>query len=102
VTFTGDWASGSYKGECGLDEYVAGYARDPGGRVSKILCCSGTHLEHLGCVAEDLYAGDARESTAEGDWSPSFHKAECAPGRYVAGVASTDLEGTRSILCCSP
>jgi hypothetical protein len=102
VTFTGDWASGLYKGECALDEYVSGYARDPSGRVSKILCCGGAHLEHLGCVTQDLYGGDARESTSEGDWSPGFNKAECAPGRYVAGIASSEVSGTRAILCCSP
>jgi hypothetical protein len=102
TTSTGDWAPGLSKGECGVDEYVSGYARDPSGRVSKILCCSGSGLHHAGCAAEGLFSGDARESMVEGDWSPSFHKAECAPGRYVAGVASSELDGVRAILCCSP
>jgi hypothetical protein len=36
----GDWASGSYKGQCSDTEYVAGIAQR-NGSASALLCCSG-------------------------------------------------------------
>ncbi|MDQ3234694.1 MAG: glycoside hydrolase family 5 protein [Pseudobdellovibrionaceae bacterium] len=35
----GDWAASSYKGQCGDQDYVAGYAHK-GGRVQALLCCT--------------------------------------------------------------
>jgi hypothetical protein len=51
-----------------------------------------------------MSSSQGRESgVTSGDWDFGYYKAECGPGRYIAGVGSNSgTTGTHSILCCSP
>ncbi len=54
------------------------------------------------CAARFFVNSDSRESTSRGDWDYGYVKGECAPGRYVKGVARYgDLEAA-AVFCCSP
>jgi hypothetical protein len=103
VTSTGDWDVGFPKGECGVDEYVAGVAQRPNGALDSLLCCQGL-VQHANCTPRYQLNGDSREDTYTSDWDNSYVKMECGPGRYVAGVArntrSGQPGGPDAILCC--
>jgi hypothetical protein len=103
-TSTGDWDSGFVKGECGWGEYVAGVSQRPDGLLDSILCCQG-RVAKTSCAPLYNYAGDWREDTSTGDWDNSYYKLECAPGRWVAGVARNTRPGQPggpdAVLCCN-
>jgi hypothetical protein len=103
-TATGDWDPNFYKGECAQDGYVVGIGAPASGVVDALLCCTGHNISHANCATVSMYSDDAVEpGVTSGDWDPNYHKGECGPGRYVAGVAvNKDTLGTHSILCCSP
>ncbi len=103
TTSTGDWDYGFVKGECGTNEYVAGVSQRPGGYIDSILCCPG-NVSHANCSPRYNWAGDSRESTANGDWDYGFVKMECGPNRYAAGIARNSRPGQPggpdALLCC--
>jgi hypothetical protein len=103
TTLTGDWDYGFPKGECGVNEYIAGVSQRPGGYVDSILCCPGS-VSHASCAPRYNWAGDSRESTATGDWDYGFVKMECGAGRYAAGLARNTRPGQPggpdALLCC--
>jgi hypothetical protein len=103
TTATGDWDPGFPKGECGVNEYVAGVSQRTNGFVDSILCCAGA-VSHAACTAHAFHSGDSRENPAVGDWDYGFNKADCGPGRFVAGVSrntrSLQYSGANSLLCC--
>jgi hypothetical protein len=102
TTSTGDWAPGSYKGECAENEVVAGVAQTPQGTVNAVLCCPG-QVAHGNCSAMPFERSDAREwsDPTDDDWDPGYFKGECGPNRYVAGVSrNATTSGVHSILCC--
>jgi hypothetical protein len=99
---TGDWDTGFNKGECAGDEYVAGVSQFTNGPLHSILCCKG-RVAHNACGALTFAAGDAGEPSLSSNWDNGFNKAECGPGRYMAGVSRDRQSGAgNSILCCSP
>jgi MYXO-CTERM domain-containing protein len=100
TTATGDWDVGYNKGECAVGEYVAGVSQAAGGALKSILCCKGA-VTHASCAAMKFSAGNARESTASGDWDFGYDKGECGAGRYVAGASQQVGSGqAHAILCC--
>lgn len=86
TTATGDWDPGYYKGECGLNEFVAGVAQSTAHEISAVLCCPG-NVAHTSCVARVFDGQDSRESSASGDWDADNWKGECGPGRYAGGLS---------------
>ncbi|PJZ68120.1 glycosyl hydrolase family 5 [Leptospira perolatii] len=61
----GDFANGSYKGQCGEDEYVAGVAQRDG-NASALLCCSVTRYFNLKNRSSGLCADIPNGNTADG------------------------------------
>ncbi len=102
TTFTGDWAPNFIKGECAPNEFVAGVSQSTSGQLHALLCCPGS-VAHNACSTVAFSGGDARESSASGDWDSGYRKGECGPGRYVGGVSRYISGGApHAILCCSP
>ena len=101
-TSTGDWASGYYKGECGLSEVVVGVS-DMNGAVHDLRCApKGGTVSSVSCNTRNVGSGDDRGRTSTGDWDFGYYKSECADGQYVKGVSLyTDSKKPRSILCCT-
>jgi hypothetical protein len=115
----GDWDYGYFKGECAVDEYVAGISQDQGGRgVNWLLCCQG-NINRKHCGTEVLGASGplALEDNSLGiDWTTSgaytYAKAECGdiptlssgvPSRFIGGVSRFTGSGQpHAILCCDP
>jgi hypothetical protein len=106
TTSTGDWDPGYYKGECAMNEYVAGVSqsvtqvpnRDDILSVDELLCCTGA-VAHATCATRFI-GNNERETTDSWSWSPGDDMAECGPGRYVAGVSLTSHGTPHAILCC--
>ena len=98
TTITGDWDPYFSKGECKVNEYVAGVSQTTSGTVDDLLCCTGA-VAHASCTALNINDGD-REITDSFDWSPWNYKAECGYGRYVAGVSRGATGYAHQILCC--
>lgn len=109
----GDWDYGSFKAECGTNEYVAGVSRQStgqsvNGQIDGILCCPGA-VTHRECNnVELLYGQDSRDYTGP-DWDYGYYKGECLPGYYVAGVSAVGdpsldemLGAAHALLCCLP
>jgi hypothetical protein len=120
-TSTGDWAPGMVKLECGYSDAVTGVAQTPWTSAAGGLSFDGSVLHGLRCghvlnskgpqfcTVMNFHDRDARESTIRGDWDRGYYKGECAPGRYVKGIAqwfetmeSDAGSRARRILCCSP
>jgi hypothetical protein len=108
----GDWAFGSVKAECGLNEYVAGISRAPtnppaAGQIDSILCCPGS-VTHRQCENVELFYGQNSRDYTPPDWDYGYYKGQCLPGKYVAGVAAVsvvpfEVIGAADILlCCLP
>ncbi len=101
----GDWANGSYKGECGLStssgEPVAGVTSyQTGAHQAHAVLCGDTSFSVTpsSCYARVFDPGDNRGST--GDWDPGFYKADCRNNEYVSGVAQNGSGKMSTILCC--
>lgn len=103
----GDWASGSYKGECG----IVGSSGQPVIGLSSY--ASGTHQAHAvlcgsrpvtttgsSCYARMFDPGNNQGSTGTPDWDYGYWKADCRDNEYVAGVAQSTSGAVDSILCC--
>jgi hypothetical protein len=92
----GDWDVYFYKGECALNEFVAGVAQSTGGAVDGLLCCPGA-VGHSGCEA---VAFDSSNVTSY-DWDLGYFKAQCPQGQHVDGVSEVTTSGVpHMILCC--
>jgi hypothetical protein len=97
----GDWASGKYKGECGLGQPIVGVSND--WYNAHALVCNENMLPVNGnsCYARLFAGADNRGYTDNGwDWDVGLLKAECGLHEYVQGVAQ-DAAGTfQGVLCC--
>jgi len=104
----GDWAPGSYKGQCNSGDSVMGISATPVGmrsdlRAHSVLCApefsadtnSGMEVTH------SLTGADDRADTGTGDWDRGYTKAECGLGEVVTGVAQSgdSLLKMNKIIC---
>jgi hypothetical protein len=123
----GDWASGSYKGECGNiaansqtggvaeGQPVVGLSASTSEANSHGVLCGQVGIQPTGtCYARALGSSDNRGDTDSGsnfnghggDWDYGFTKDECSAGEYVQGAAQgSGSNGTvsgrfDSVLCC--
>jgi hypothetical protein len=119
-TTWGDWAPNLFKGECAATDAITGLAQIPyenqiGPQTGMAICSPlANNVGAQNCEKMDFSAQDAREpgSVPSVDWDKNFYKGQCAPGRYVKGVAvRADVDcgnagcpgqRAREILCCSP
>ncbi|HOU89972.1 MAG TPA: trypsin-like serine protease [Polyangiaceae bacterium] len=92
----GDWAKGSYKGQCKSGDSVVGIsatavAQGSGSRAHSALCMPQfTTLTSAGMEKiRSLTGPDDRADTSTGDWDPGYYKAECGAHEAVTGVAQT-------------
>jgi hypothetical protein len=99
----GDWASGSYKGECGIwqsgskGQPMTGVSEYPSGsHQAHGLRCGITSFSTTGssCVARTGYLGTS------GDWDPGYDKLDCQSNEYVSGVAQSTSGTVNKVLCC--
>jgi hypothetical protein len=111
-TGDGDWAVGSYKGQCNAGDAIKGVAAtpismSPDSRAHSVLCqspygVSSNSLEPVGNeTTHSLTGSDDRADTSTGDWDPGYTKAECAQDEAITGVAQSgdsSLDMTK-ILC---
>ena len=102
-----DWASGSYKGECGIVSSVG----EPVTGVSSYV--SGSHQAHAvlcgyqsftttgsSCNSRPFDPGNNQGSTGRPDWDSGYYKADCRNSEYVSGVAQSLSGAVDSILRC--
>ena len=101
----GDWAVGSWKGECPLGLPVYGVSSSTDGTHSNALLCGQDNLTPPSngstCYARTVTSWNNNLGyTGDGDWDVGYTKDECAVNEYVQGVAQ-DLSGNfNTILCC--
>jgi len=101
-----DWASGSYKGECGQAGTV-GHALNgissstgPQHQAHAIQCQPAEQSTLPGlCNGRSVATTDNR-GTNDGDWDIGYVKVECAANEYVQGVAQTTSGAISGLLCC--
>jgi hypothetical protein len=100
----GDWDTGYYKSECGLNEYVSGVSMDPSSKKLHGLRCASASLANGGAnnCETRLAIQDDRGDTAYGDWDYGFYKSQCSAGKVIYGVSTVPSTGRpHRILCCS-
>ena len=99
----GDWDSGYYKSECGVNEYVSGVSQTTGGRLHGLRCAVGSGLTNGGqnnCESHTINPDDQGPGNV-GDWDFGYHKGECGYGRVMYGVSASPSTGApHRILCC--
>ncbi len=104
ATGTGDWMPGSHKAECGAGERVVGVSKysSPPYKAHGALCAPSTTAAspHNSCRTYVFANGDARGTSATGDWATNYYKGECAADEYMAGVSQTPDGKLDAILCC--
>jgi hypothetical protein len=99
-TADGDWAVGSYKGQCNSGDAIKGIAATaigirPDTRAHSVLCEQdfGVGSGGLGQFGSEtthsMTNGDDRAGTGTGDWDVGYTKAECAGYEAVTGIAQT-------------
>lgn len=80
----GDFARGSYKGQCGDNEYLAGFAQRDG-QARALLCCS---IDAIASFAHlDIRGGNDNRSSFHEDWLPGANKGTCPDGMRVLGMS---------------
>ncbi len=111
-TNAGEWAYGSYKGECAPGERIMGVSKSIANGWARYGLCYKDPLDSNRytqptpalpvCTARNVLAGSDRGTTptTSVDWDPGNWLAECAPTEYVAGVAQTPDHLFSHILCC--
>lgn len=81
-----------------------------GARCSNLFSAAGTHAVAVNCQVLDFSIGSVNEvgggtSWSGEDWDFGFLKAQCAPGRYIKGIAHPQFadgsDRVTKILCCS-
>ncbi len=102
-TAGGDWAPGYYKGQCAVNEYVAGVSQSTGGAFQSIWCCasqvarSQSNASTVGVVGG---FNGYEPGSGNDDWDFGYFKAQCGAGRYIAGVSRSMSSGEAyNILC---
>jgi hypothetical protein len=97
-----DWASGSYKGQCGDGVPVTGLSEYPSGqRQAHAVKCGGNYSftpNNASCVVEAFNSDDI--ANPSWDWDVGDLKAECPATYYVQGVAQNSAGLLDAILCC--
>jgi hypothetical protein len=106
------WApAGSVAIECPAGRLAVGLAHSglapdvPQEVVHAIGCCQAPGPRR-DCVVRRLGAADGREIGTSGDFAPGQSKAECGPGRFIAGLARDNVSAIpmwgkpTAILCC--
>ena len=109
----GDWAPGLVKMECGPTEVMTAIAQSVSSLATNLdgARCNPAYTDFTNrilingatdCAALPFSFTDNRESTSRGDWDYGYVKGECAPGRYIKGVAGGGGPNSFTILCCTP
>jgi hypothetical protein len=99
----GEWAYGSYKGECQLGYPVTAISSNTSGGNSHALVCGQQALttSGAGCYARALGSVDNRAFNDNGwDWDSGSLKVECESSFFVQGVAQSISGVLDAILCC--
>ena len=111
----GDWAPGSYKGECHSGQALAGISKYPSAQPAHAVMCDSTtnsanfvqdgsctplYFDHgYGTVGNVQWYADP---PPVGDWDSGYYKAECGPNMFVGGVSQSTSGVVNGILCCTP
>ncbi|HTA17957.1 MAG TPA: neprosin family prolyl endopeptidase [Polyangia bacterium] len=99
----GDWASGSYKGECGPGQAITGVSASSS--FSNALECGDVKLSptYSGCYSRTITTGHDNRGDTDGglDWDHGYTKDECSVHEYIAGVAQSTSGAFKTILCCA-
>jgi len=99
----GDWDSGYYKSECGLNEYMSGVSQSTAGKLRGLHCSSGAGLTNGGqnnCETHTVNPNDQGAGNA-GDWDFGYFKGECGNGKVAYGLSTNPSTGApHRILCC--
>jgi hypothetical protein len=102
---SGDWANGSYKGQCSSGQPVTGISEVPSEESVHGVLCGNTpqsaKYPQVTCHGVLFDPGNNMVSDPEGDWDLGYYKAECGISEYVAGVSQTTSGTVDGILCCS-
>jgi hypothetical protein len=106
-TADGDWAPQYLKYECGgAVDVVAGFS-SIGYLSCGLLGCSREWTTAMLCASLpqplaygsgytlQFQTGDDRRDTSTGDWAPGLHKAECAAGDGIVGMAQFPSSSSR-------
>jgi hypothetical protein len=105
-TADGDWAVGSFKGQCNHGDAISGISATAidmreDTRAHSVSCEAGFGVNG-GENTHSLTAGDDRADTGTGDWDVGYTKAECAQNEAIAGVAqSGDSSLNMTTILCS-
>ncbi len=83
----GDWAPGSYKGQCADDKYIAGIAQRDGS-ASALLCCKGDNGEVV-TLYEHCNRGGYRVSLSEGRYTMGELQSRGLKNDDVSSIAVT-------------
>jgi hypothetical protein len=97
---TSDWSPGSYKWECGPNEFVSGVSQDGSGNVHAVRCVRGLG-SMSSCEQRLVAAGDDRGNGGSSDWDPHYYKAECSAGKVVVGLSVKPTGKADRLLCCN-
>jgi hypothetical protein len=106
----GDWAYGSYKGECGFGiqgNHSVGFPITgvteygwPSYRMHALLCGNASFSYPTSCYARSFDPGNNQGSTGAPDWDYGYAKADCRNSEYVSGIAQSTSGSVNTILCC--
>ena len=97
-----DWASDTYKGECGLGQPVTGLSKYLGdqNQAHAVLCGTTTISGYSQASCHGIGFYPANNPPGLGDWDPYYVKGECAANEYVQGIGQ-DRDGLlNAIYCC--
>ena len=96
----GDWAGGSYKGQCKVGQPVTGLSKPTSGLTAHALRCGDADFPYTGVGSSTFcnyraFGPNANPPTNQGDtdngvdWDGGYFKGECAANEYVSGFAQT-------------
>lgn len=111
----GDWAPGSYKGECHSGQALTGISKYTSGAAAHAVMCSSVwdsanFMENSSCTPLYFDHGYGTVGNVQwyvdpppvGDWDYGYYKAECGSNMFVGGVSQSTSGIVNGILCCTP
>jgi hypothetical protein len=97
-----DWASGSYKVECGYNDRLVGVSINGQSRPHSALCAKSLRVQASSQRTLGITNADNRADTTTGNWdSSNVFKGECASNETVVGISQDFSTHAVTALRCS-
>ena len=107
-TGDGDWAPGSYKGQCKAGDSIVGISatstsQRSDSRGHSALCMPQYTASTQASLEKGhvLTGPDDRADTNTGDWDPGYYKAECGANEVMTGIAQVPGTFKMSKILCN-